>query len=195
MTMPSYSRIRFSEERMSCSSSTTRMQGLRVELIGWVPVTDSPAEENNTRSGERKRIETAVGSHTATAHPASPRSSGPGLPKCRTRPRLGSADLRHPEKDVGLPVAARGQDVELDRRAGFQPAQRVLLLDRGRFVGLLHSLTTAAQMQAQPTGHGRVGALGMRAMPRMSNTYVDRGEYDPEEIIRSVRKGFYAHKF
>jgi len=32
-------------------------------------------------------------------------------------------------------------------------------------------------------------------IPRMANTYIDRGEYDPEEILRSVKKGFYAERF
>jgi TldD protein len=32
-------------------------------------------------------------------------------------------------------------------------------------------------------------------IPRMANTYIDKGEYDPQEIIRSVNKGFYADKF
>jgi len=29
----------------------------------------------------------------------------------------------------------------------------------------------------------------------MSNTYIDQGEYDPEEILKSVKKGFYAEKY
>jgi TldD protein len=29
----------------------------------------------------------------------------------------------------------------------------------------------------------------------MSNTYIDKGEYEPEEIIKSVSKGLYTHRF
>jgi TldD protein len=29
----------------------------------------------------------------------------------------------------------------------------------------------------------------------MSNTYIEKGDYDPEEIIKSVKRGFYADKF
>jgi TldD protein len=29
----------------------------------------------------------------------------------------------------------------------------------------------------------------------MSNTYIDKGHFDPEEIIKSVNRGFYAHKY
>jgi TldD protein len=29
----------------------------------------------------------------------------------------------------------------------------------------------------------------------MSNTYIDGGEYDPEEILRSVKRGLYADRF
>jgi TldD protein len=32
-------------------------------------------------------------------------------------------------------------------------------------------------------------------MARMTNTYMKPGKYDPEEIIRSVKKGIYAKRF
>ena len=32
-------------------------------------------------------------------------------------------------------------------------------------------------------------------MPRMTNTYMHSGQHDPEEIIKSVKKGLYAVNF
>jgi len=46
-----------------------------------------------------------------------------------------------------------------------------------------------------PDGPRPPPGLYRRAIPRMANTYIDRGEYDPEEILRSVKKGFYAERF
>ncbi len=69
------------------------------------------------------------------------------------------------------------------------------LIQRGKMVGLLQDKLSAKLMGMPLTGHGRRQDYTSIPLPRMSNTYVDRGEYDPEEIIRSVQEGFYAHKF
>lgn len=69
------------------------------------------------------------------------------------------------------------------------------LIEEGKMVGLLQDRLSAKLMKMPLTGHGRRQDYTCIPLPRMSNTYVDRGEYDPEEIIRSVEKGFYAHKY
>jgi TldD protein len=69
------------------------------------------------------------------------------------------------------------------------------LIHKGKLVGLLHDKLSAKLMKTSETGHGRRQDFTCIPLPRMSNTYVDRGEYDPEEIIKSVPKGFYAHKY
>jgi TldD protein len=69
------------------------------------------------------------------------------------------------------------------------------LIAEGRLVGLLQDKLSARLMQAVETGHGRRQDFTCIPIPRMSNTYIDKGEYDPEEIIKSVSKGFYAHKY
>lgn len=73
--------------------------------------------------------------------------------------------------------------------------QKTPLIAGGRLVGLLQDKLSARLMKAVETGHGRRQDFSCIPIPRMSNTYIDRGEYDPEEIIKSVSKGFYAHKY
>lgn len=73
--------------------------------------------------------------------------------------------------------------------------QKTALIQNGKMVGLLQDRLSAKEMNMSLTGHGRRQDYTNIPLPRMSNTYVDRGEYDPDEIIRSVKRGFYAHKF
>jgi TldD protein len=50
-------------------------------------------------------------------------------------------------------------------------------------------------MGAELTGSGRREAYDSNPMPRMTTTYMLGGESTPEEIIRSVKRGFYAVAF
>ncbi len=70
--------------------------------------------------------------------------------------------------------------------------RRTLLIERGVVRGLLQDRLSARLMKRPATGHGRRQDYEHWPIPRMANTYIDRGEDDPEEILRSVRKGFYV---
>ncbi len=69
------------------------------------------------------------------------------------------------------------------------------LIEGGKLVGLLQDRLSAKLMGMSRTGHGRRQDYTCIPIPRMSNTFIDRGEYDPEEIIKSVSKGLYTQKF
>jgi len=69
------------------------------------------------------------------------------------------------------------------------------LIQKGKQTGLLQDRLSAKCMNMPLTGNGRRQDFTCLPIPRMSNTYIDKGEYAPEEIIRSVKKGFYAHKY
>jgi TldD protein len=73
--------------------------------------------------------------------------------------------------------------------------KKTLLINQGKLTGLLQDRLSAKLMKKSLTGHGRRQDYTCIPIPRMSNTYVDKGEYTPDEIIKSVKKGFYAHKY
>jgi len=75
------------------------------------------------------------------------------------------------------------------------PSSKTLLIERGVVRGLLQDRLSARLMGLRPTGHGRRQDYASIPVPRMANTYVDKGEHDPAEIIASVAKGIYAEKF
>ncbi len=75
------------------------------------------------------------------------------------------------------------------------PPRKTLLIEKGTITGLLQDKLSSGIMNMPLTGHGRRQDFTDMPIPRMANTYIDKGEYDPEEIIKSVKKGFYADKF
>jgi TldD protein len=75
------------------------------------------------------------------------------------------------------------------------PPVKTLLIDRGVVHSFLQDRLSARLMGRELTGHGRRQDYTCIPIPRMSNTYVDRGQEDPEDILRSVGKGIYAERF
>jgi len=73
--------------------------------------------------------------------------------------------------------------------------KKTILINKGKMSGMLQDRLSAKLMKSSLTGHGRREDFSCIPLPRMSNTYIERGDYDPEEIIKSVKKGFYAGKF
>lgn len=74
-------------------------------------------------------------------------------------------------------------------------SSRTLLIERGRLTGYLHSRETAAKMKVPLTGNGRRQSFSYPPLPRMTNTYLEKGETPRDEIIRSVKFGIYARAF
>ena len=50
-------------------------------------------------------------------------------------------------------------------------------------------------MGVSPTGNGRRQSYQHLPMPRMTNTFMENGSFEPQEIIDSVKKGIYAVNF
>ena len=75
------------------------------------------------------------------------------------------------------------------------PTQRTVLIDKGVLCGYLQDRLNASLMKMTPTGNGRRESYAHIPMPRMTNTFMLAGASDPEEIIRSVKRGLYAVNF
>jgi len=69
------------------------------------------------------------------------------------------------------------------------PAQRTVLVERGRFVGALHDRESAAAVGALPTGNTRRTDVLSRSFVRMTNTYVEPGDSTFAELVKETRDG------
>lgn len=75
------------------------------------------------------------------------------------------------------------------------PTQKTVLIENGILRGYMQDAMNARLMGVAPTGNGRRESYAHMPMPRMTNTYMLAGKYDPQEIIASVDKGLYAVNF
>ena len=73
--------------------------------------------------------------------------------------------------------------------------QETVLIENGILKGYLQDNMNARLMNEQPTGNGRRESFMHQPMPRMTNTYMTNGKYEPDEIIKSVKKGLYMVNF
>lgn len=107
---------------------------------------------------------------------------------------------------IGERVAAPGCTVVddgtmLERRGSLNiddegtPTQRTMLIEKGILKGYMQDTLNARLMGVASTGNGRRESYSHIPMPRMTNTYMLPGAYDPQEIIASVEKGLYAVNF
>ncbi len=75
------------------------------------------------------------------------------------------------------------------------PTHCTPLIEDGVLTGYMQDTLNARLMGMTPTGNGRRESFAHLPMPRMTNTYMLAGQHDPEEMIRSVKKGLYAVNF
>ncbi len=77
---------------------------------------------------------------------------------------------------------------------GNEPTSTVLI-EKGRLVGYLQDRLSAKHFKTKATGNGRRESFACAPMPRMTNTILMGGDHDPEEILKSVKRGIFAKKF
>jgi TldD protein len=75
------------------------------------------------------------------------------------------------------------------------PTEQTVLIENGVLRTYMQDKLNAGLMNMAPTGNGRRESFAHLPMPRMTNTLMLAGEFDPEEIIASVDKGLYAVNF
>jgi TldD protein len=107
---------------------------------------------------------------------------------------------------LGERVAAKGVTVVddgtiADRRGSLNiddegnATQCTTLIEDGVLKGYIQDALNARLMKMKPTGNGRRESFAHVPMPRMTNTYMLNGDRDPQEIIKSLKKGLYAKNF
>jgi TldD protein len=77
---------------------------------------------------------------------------------------------------------------------GNEPRSSVLI-EKGELVGYMHDRLSARHFGLKPSGNGRRESFACAPMPRMTNTILLAGPHQPEEILKSVKRGVYAKKF
>ena len=75
------------------------------------------------------------------------------------------------------------------------PTQRTVLIENGILKNYLQDTLNAKLMNMEITGNGRRESYAHIPMPRMTNTIMTNGKQNPDEIIKSVKKGIYAPNF
>jgi TldD protein len=75
------------------------------------------------------------------------------------------------------------------------PSENTVLIENGILKGYMQDQLNARLMGVKSTGNGRRESYAHLPMPRMTNTYMLPGQHNPEEIIKSVKKGLYAKNF
>jgi TldD protein len=73
--------------------------------------------------------------------------------------------------------------------------QASVLIEKGKLRGYMHDRHSSRHFQLASTGNGRRESFASAPMPRMTNTILLAGPHDPEEILRSVKRGVFAKKF
>jgi TldD protein len=75
------------------------------------------------------------------------------------------------------------------------PTKHTVLIENGILKGYMQDRLNAKLMGVASTGNGRRESFSHLPMPRMTNTYMLAGDYDPHEIIASMDDGLYAVNF
>jgi len=107
---------------------------------------------------------------------------------------------------IGEQVASKGvtivDDGTIPNRRGSlnvddegNATQCTTLIEDGVLKGYMQDSLNARLMKTGVTGNGRRESYAHLPMPRMTNTYMRAGDKDPEEIIKSVKRGLYAVNF
>ena len=107
---------------------------------------------------------------------------------------------------IGEQVASKGvtiiDDGTIDARRGSlsiddegTPTNRTVLIEDGVLKGYMQDRQNARLMGVAPTGNGRRESYDATIMPRMTNTVMLGGNDDPDEIVKSIKKGIWAVDF
>jgi TldD protein len=74
------------------------------------------------------------------------------------------------------------------------PAQRTVLFERGVCTDYMTDRLRADELGLARSGNARRQSYAHLPIPRMTNTYILPGEDDPDEIVRSVKRGLFCEQ-
>ena len=74
------------------------------------------------------------------------------------------------------------------------PAQRKVLIKDGILTGYMYDRLRAMKDGVESTGNGRRQSYAHVPIVRMTNTFIDRGKDNPEDIIKDTKKGILVVK-
>ena len=102
------------------------------------------------------------------------------------------ADAQCTVVDDGTLASRRGS-LNIDDEG--TPTQCTVLIENGILKEYMQDKLNAGLSKAKLTGNVRRESYAHVPLPRMTNTYMLAGKYDPQEIIASVQNGLYAVNF
>lgn len=70
--------------------------------------------------------------------------------------------------------------------------KRNVLIKDGVLLKYMTDILSAGQIKAERTGNGRRESFRYLPIPRMTNTFIDRGRDNPADILASTRSGIYV---
>ncbi|NOY28069.1 MAG: TldD/PmbA family protein [Oligoflexia bacterium] len=93
--------------------------------------------------------------------------------------------------DGTVPHTRGAVNVDDEGNAG----QRTVLVEGGVLRTYMHDEISARHYGVAPTGSGRREGFRSPPIPRMRATIMENGPHDPQDIIRSVKRGIYCQTF
>lgn len=66
----------------------------------------------------------------------------------------------------------------------------IIMIEKGVLKGFLHNRETASLMDTEATGNARAWEYDLEPIIRMRNTYLERGDWEEEEIVQDTKKGY-----
>ena len=72
--------------------------------------------------------------------------------------------------------------------------EKTIVLDKGVLKGYLHDRNSAHELHVKPTGNARAQDFENQPQVRMTNTYIDKGEFTFDEMVEDVKSGIYVKR-
>jgi TldD protein len=164
-------------------------QGASEEAITLLSATDAMAGEQPVVLGAGQ---SGVMIHEAVGHPleADGNRKGTSIMSDKLGKKV-ATDIVTIFEDPLLPHLRGSLNVDDE---GVIPS-KTMLNEKGKLVGFIQDRLSAKIMKMPTTGNGRRQSYQHYPIPRMTNTVLAEGKSDPDEIIKSVKKGFYAQSY